>query len=173
MIDSPGAITSFSRRRLAWRILVPVVAFLFVGVVISMYGSSPASEESLSFSKSPTLPSSSSEATFDGTDTVVHDSNGPISEPIHEDASVLPELDPMHEDPSLLPALDPLPKDYSDLFFGTKNLFYGSVVAAYADLGPWKAELPAQIVAGEEFSMRFTCSNPDPKICATYYIVLF
>jgi hypothetical protein len=39
--------------------------------------------------------------------------------------------------------------------------------------GPWQAEIPQQVKAGEEFEMTFRCTNPDVKMCPTYYMVQF
>lgn len=40
-------------------------------------------------------------------------------------------------------------------------------------VGPWRAQIPTEVNAGEEFSMKFICTNPDPKMCPTYYMVIF
>jgi len=40
-------------------------------------------------------------------------------------------------------------------------------------VGPWKANVPSVVTAGEEFTMEFVCTNPNEKMCPTYYQVLF
>ena len=33
--------------------------------------------------------------------------------------------------------------------------------------------MPTRVVAGESFSLELTCTSPEPKLCPTYYMVLF
>lgn len=40
-------------------------------------------------------------------------------------------------------------------------------------LGPWTAEVPGTVMAGEEFEIQFTCTYPDKHLCPEYFMVLF
>lgn len=40
-------------------------------------------------------------------------------------------------------------------------------------LGPWQAELPSEVTAGEEFQLSFQCKYPDRALCPPYYLVFF
>jgi hypothetical protein len=67
------------------------------------------------------------------------------------------------------------PVDYTDPFDVTRNLFYGNPDSFFSShvLGPWTAELPKTITAGEEFEIHFTCTYPDKRLCPDYFMVLF
>jgi len=39
--------------------------------------------------------------------------------------------------------------------------------------GPWKAKIPDTLLAGQQFTMQFICTSPEPTLCPAYYIVMF
>jgi len=66
--------------------------------------------------------------------------------------------------------------DYTDPLDVTRNLFYGTYIRPPPSLtlsGPWKAQIPSTVVAGEEFTMQFSCLYPEKSLCPPYYMVFF
>lgn len=53
--------------------------------------------------------------------------------------------------------------DYTDPFNVNRNISYG----------PWRAEIPPSVLAGESFKFLFHCTNPEPSLCPRYYNVFF
>jgi hypothetical protein len=53
--------------------------------------------------------------------------------------------------------------DYRDPFNIHRNISYG----------PWRAEIPVSVLAGEPFEFLFHCTNPEPSLCPRYYNVFF
>jgi hypothetical protein len=64
-------------------------------------------------------------------------------------------------------------KDYTDLIFANRNIFYGTRHVSAITVGPWRGKIPKNVVAGKEFTMTFTCSNPEESYCPEYYMLLF
>jgi hypothetical protein len=97
------------------------------------------------------------------------------STPVHESATDdLATLDSDKEVPATIHDADtsttvhePIPStaqiDRTDPLDVNRELFYG----------PWRADIPATVIAGHEFEMTFHCTSPDPKMCPPSYIVLF
>ena len=64
-------------------------------------------------------------------------------------------------------------RDFTDPFDETRDVFYGIHSQVSLMIGPWKARIPISVVAGEEFTMQFICTSPEPSFCPPYYMVLF
>jgi hypothetical protein len=76
-----------------------------------------------------------------------------------------------------VPVLDtsnPSGKDFKDPFFESRQIYYGTIMTfTVLIVGPWKAKIPNVVVAGEQFTMQFTCTSPEPTLCPAHYMVMF
>lgn len=63
--------------------------------------------------------------------------------------------------------------DYTDPLDISRKLFYGKRLSYKLIVGPWRAEIPSEVVAGDKFQMSFHCIFPDHSLCPPYYTVMF
>ena len=82
---------------------------------------------------------------------------------------------PVAEPITSIPAASSTPYvvDYTDPLDISRKLFYGTRLNYKLIVGPWQAEIPSEVVAGENFHMSFHCVFPEPSLCPQYYTVMF
>jgi hypothetical protein len=63
--------------------------------------------------------------------------------------------------------------NYIDPLNITRDLYYGIDIVYALMKGPYGADIPKEVMAGDEFEMTFHCLYPDRLLCPPYYLVFF
>lgn len=65
--------------------------------------------------------------------------------------------------------------DYTDPFNITRDVFYGIALLCLKTNfpGPWRADFPQTVTAGQQFEITFYCMAKDQSLCPSYYRLFF